>query len=114
MIRRYNEAMLNDVRPLASLGSCARLARLTLISCSDDTQEVRALLSDWRDDIAASELVFLRCSKNNYKTFFGYADDAPLQKGDQRVRGFGFPTKRPVSARRCWLSSESGRSTETD
>ncbi|GAA6008943.1 Vms1p [Rhodotorula paludigena] len=70
MIRRYNEAMLND--------------------------EVRALLSDWRDDIAASELVFLRCSKNNYKTFFGYADDAPLQKGDQRVRGFGFPTKRPT------------------
>ncbi|GAA5970787.1 hypothetical protein JCM8115_002943 [Rhodotorula mucilaginosa] len=69
-IRRYNEAMLND--------------------------EVRALLDSWSDEIRSSELVFLRCSKNNYKTFFGYSDDAPLQKGDPRIRGYGFPTKRPT------------------
>ncbi|BGP42435.1 hypothetical protein JCM10449v2_006440 [Rhodotorula kratochvilovae] len=70
MIRRHNEAALND--------------------------EVRALLQSWSDEIRSSELVFLRCSKNNYRTFFGYADDAPLEKGDPRIRGFGFPTKRPT------------------
>ncbi|GAA5878414.1 hypothetical protein JCM3774_002830 [Rhodotorula dairenensis] len=69
-IRRYNEAMLTD--------------------------EVRALLDSWSDEIESSELVFLRCSKNNYKTFFGYSDDAPLRKGDPKIRGYGFPTKRPT------------------
>ncbi|GAA5988967.1 hypothetical protein JCM10908_006250 [Rhodotorula pacifica] len=69
-IRRYNEAMLTD--------------------------EVRALLDSWSEEIQSSELVFLRCSKNNYKTFFGYSDEAPLKKGDPRIRGFGFPTKRPT------------------
>ncbi|TNY22850.1 hypothetical protein DMC30DRAFT_101545 [Rhodotorula diobovata] len=69
MIRRHNEAALTD--------------------------EVRELLSSWGDEIRSSELVFLRCSKNNYRTFFGY-DDAVLEKGDPRIRGFGFPTKRPT------------------
>lgn len=58
---------------------------------------MRELLSSWGDEIRSSELVFLRCSKNNYRTFFGY-DDAVLEKGDPRIRGFGFPTKRPVRA----------------
>lgn len=57
---------------------------------------MRELLGSWAPEIRSSELVFLRCSKNNYRTFFGYDDDAPLQKGDARIRGFGFPTKRPV------------------
>lgn len=57
---------------------------------------MRSLLDSWRDEIGSSELVFLRCSKNNYRTFFGYSDDAPLQKGDPRVRGYGLPTKRPT------------------
>ncbi|GAA5892369.1 hypothetical protein JCM8208_005804 [Rhodotorula glutinis] len=70
MIRRHNEAALTD--------------------------EVRELLGSWAPEIRSSELVFLRCSKNNYRTFFGYDDDAPLQKGDARIRGFGFPTKRPT------------------
>ncbi|GAA5836531.1 hypothetical protein JCM9279_000417 [Rhodotorula babjevae] len=70
MIRRHNEAALTD--------------------------EVRELLGSWASEIRSSELVFLRCSKNNYRTFFGYDDDAPLQKGDPRIRGFGFPTKRPT------------------
>ncbi|GAA5991077.1 hypothetical protein JCM11641_002319 [Rhodosporidiobolus odoratus] len=61
------------------------------------TDEVRELLSSWQADIDSSELVFLRCSKNNYKTFFGY-DDAVLQRGDSRMRGFTFPTRRPTIA----------------
>ncbi|GAA6062108.1 hypothetical protein JCM10212_000862 [Sporobolomyces blumeae] len=59
------------------------------------TQEVRGILDDWRDDINESELVFLRCSKTNYRTFMGY-DDAVLQRGDPRIRGFTFPTRRPT------------------
>ncbi|GAA6036489.1 hypothetical protein JCM8097_003531 [Rhodosporidiobolus ruineniae] len=59
------------------------------------TDEVRELLSSWSDDIASSELVFLRCSKNNYKTFFGY-DGAVLERGDPRIRGYTFPTRRPT------------------
>lgn len=76
-------------------------------------QEVQELLVSWTADIDASELVFLRCSKTNYKTFFGY-EKAPLDKSvsmllaplarslltpraeDPRIRGFSFPTKRPV------------------
>ncbi|KAL8278610.1 hypothetical protein RQP46_008902 [Phenoliferia psychrophenolica] len=57
--------------------------------------EVQELLVSWTADINASELVFLRCSKTNYKTFFGY-DKAPLDKKDPRIRGFSFPTKRPT------------------
>ncbi|CEQ41629.1 SPOSA6832_03364 [Sporobolomyces salmonicolor] len=68
-IRRHNEAALTD--------------------------EVRALLDSWREEVDSSELVFLRCSKNNYKTFFGY-DDAVLTRGDPRIRGYTFPTRRPT------------------
>ncbi|GAA5868966.1 hypothetical protein JCM1840_000434 [Sporobolomyces johnsonii] len=68
-IRRHNEAALTD--------------------------EVRALLDSWREEVNSSELVFLRCSKNNYKTFFGY-DDAVLTRGDPRIRGYTFPTRRPT------------------
>ncbi|SCV70362.1 BQ2448_1756 [Microbotryum intermedium] len=59
------------------------------------TEEVRELLSGWREHIEESELVFLRCSKTNYKTFFDH-DGAPIQRGDPRIRGFSFPTRRPT------------------
>ncbi|KDE03388.1 hypothetical protein MVLG_06106 [Microbotryum lychnidis-dioicae p1A1 Lamole] len=59
------------------------------------TEEVRELLSGWREHIEESELVFLRCSKTNYKTFFDH-DEAPIQRGDPRIRGFSFPTRRPT------------------
>ncbi|GAA5860137.1 hypothetical protein JCM8547_009197 [Rhodosporidiobolus lusitaniae] len=63
------------------------------------TDEVRALLLSWKSLIDDSELVFLRCSKNNYKTFFGYDGDVLSgKKGEGRVRGFTFPTRRPTIA----------------
>ncbi|KAM0786695.1 hypothetical protein ACM66B_002139 [Microbotryomycetes sp. NB124-2] len=68
-IRRYNEAMLAD--------------------------EVHEILDEWRDLIDESELVFLRCSKSNYRTFFDY-DGATLKRDDPRIRGFSFPTRRPT------------------
>ncbi|KAK4702604.1 ankyrin repeat and zinc finger domain-containing protein 1, partial [Phenoliferia sp. Uapishka_3] len=88
-IRRHNETALRD--------------------------EVQELLVSWTKEINDSELVFLRCSKTNYKTFFGY-EKAPLDKSklfpplppsfspdfftvraeDPRIRGFSFPTARPT------------------
>ncbi|GAA5946460.1 hypothetical protein JCM3765_000253 [Sporobolomyces pararoseus] len=70
-IRRHNEAALTD--------------------------EVRELLNDWREEIDDSELIFLRCSKSYYRVFMGY-DDAVLTRGDPRIRGFTFPTRRPTIA----------------
>ncbi|BGP13405.1 hypothetical protein JCM10213_008565 [Rhodosporidiobolus nylandii] len=61
------------------------------------TEEVRALLSSWQPHIDSSELVFLRCSKSNYRTFFGY-DGAVIERSDKRVRGYTFPTRRPTIA----------------
>ncbi|GAA5826024.1 hypothetical protein JCM11251_000095 [Rhodosporidiobolus azoricus] len=75
-IRRHNEQALND--------------------------EVRALLLSWQPLLLSSDLVFLRCSKSNYRTFFGY-EGSPLdlykrERGDERIRGFTFPTRRPTLA----------------
>ncbi|GAA5911276.1 hypothetical protein JCM6882_004083 [Rhodosporidiobolus microsporus] len=66
------------------------------------TDEVRALLLSWQPLIQSSELVFLRCSRSNYRTFFGY-EGSPLdrykkERGEGRIRGFGFPTRRPTLA----------------
>ncbi|KAJ8292574.1 Protein VMS1 [Rhodotorula toruloides] len=75
-IRRHNEAMLND--------------------------EVGALLTSWSSHISSSSLIFLRASKSSYKTFF--FPSSPLIRTDPRIRGFGFPTKRPTLSElgRCW------------
>jgi hypothetical protein len=48
------------------------------------SQEVRDLLGSWKDQIDDSELVFLRCSKSNYKTFFQY-DDAVLDRSESAI-----------------------------
>lgn len=58
------------------------------------SQEVGALLTSWSSHIATSQLIFLRASKSSYKTFF--FPSSPLVRGDPRIRGFGFPTKRPT------------------
>ena len=52
-IRRYNEAMLRD--------------------------EIRQLLTSWKDQVDASELVFVRAGKSSHRIFYDY-DDAVLQR----------------------------------
>lgn len=54
------------------------------------------MLASWKEHIDGSEAIFLRTSKTNYKPFFDY-DGAAMERNDQRIRGFSFPTKRPVS-----------------
>ncbi|KAM0750616.1 hypothetical protein T439DRAFT_380502 [Meredithblackwellia eburnea MCA 4105] len=59
------------------------------------TEEVQDILVQWTQEINDSEIVFLRCSKSNYKTFFDF-EKSPLDKKDPRVRGYSFPTRRPT------------------
>ena len=58
-------------------------------------EEIRALMTEWQDDLEASEKIFIRASTHAKKSFWGY-EGAVLEKGDPRVRVFPFPTRRPV------------------
>ncbi|ORY22499.1 hypothetical protein BCR39DRAFT_595761 [Naematelia encephala] len=66
-------------------------------------EEIRALLAEWADDLALSERIFLRASTHGKKSFWGY-DGAVLEKTDERIRTFPFPTRRPTVQEllRCW------------
>ncbi|WRT65711.1 uncharacterized protein IL334_002658 [Kwoniella shivajii] len=66
-------------------------------------EEIRALMIDWEEDLAASERIFIRASTHGKKSFWGY-DGAVLHKTDDRIRVFPFPTRRPTLQEllRCW------------
>ncbi|WVF65785.1 hypothetical protein IAT40_000519 [Kwoniella sp. CBS 6097] len=66
-------------------------------------EEIRALMSDWEEDLNASERIFVRASTHGKKSFWGY-EDAVIQKNDERIRVFPFPTRRPTLQEllRCW------------
>ena len=68
-IRRYNEQALTD--------------------------EVRALLRDWKALLDTSELLFIRATgATNRRTLFGPYEDQVLRANDPRIRGFPFSTRR--------------------
>ncbi|KAI9693555.1 MAG: hypothetical protein M1820_009170 [Bogoriella megaspora] len=72
-LRRYNEAAL--------------------------TSEVRQLLSDWKELISTSELLFIRATgSTNRRTLFGPYDGQILRQNDPRSRGFPFSTRRATQA----------------
>nr|XP_018264714.1 cytoplasmic protein [Kwoniella dejecticola CBS 10117]OBR86872.1 cytoplasmic protein [Kwoniella dejecticola CBS 10117] len=77
MLRRYGEAALQE--------------------------EIRALMVDWEEELAASERIFIRASTHGKKSFYGF-EGAVLQKNDERFRTFPFPTRRPTLQEllRCW------------
>lgn len=52
-------------------------------------------MDEWREDIARSELIWIRASVSNRRIFLDY-DEAPFTKRDERLRTFPFPTRRPV------------------
>ncbi|WWC87891.1 uncharacterized protein L201_002789 [Kwoniella dendrophila CBS 6074] len=66
-------------------------------------EEIRALMIDWEEDLAASERIFIRASTHGKKSFYGY-EGAVLHKNDDRFRTFPFPTRRPTldEVLRCW------------
>lgn len=59
------------------------------------TQDVRALLEDWKGLIDTSELLFIRATgSTNRRTLFGPYDGQVLRHNDTRLRGFPFSTRR--------------------
>lgn len=59
-------------------------------------EEIRQLMSDWEEDLNMSEKIFLRASTHGKRSFVGY-EGAVIDKRDERIRVFPFPTRRPVS-----------------
>ncbi|KAL8838801.1 MAG: hypothetical protein Q9176_004874 [Flavoplaca citrina] len=72
-IRRYNEAALES--------------------------EIRALLTEWKDLIDKSQLIFVRATgSSNRRTLFGPYEGQVLRQNDRRNRGFPFSTRRATQA----------------
>lgn len=72
-LRRYNEAALE--------------------------QEIRALLSEWKVLIGASQLIFVRATgSSNRRILFGPYDNQVLRQNDARNRTFPFSTRRATQA----------------
>ena len=72
-LRRYNEAAL--------------------------TNEVRALLAEWKGMIGSAELLFIRATGNtNRQTLFGQYEGQVLHQNDPRIRGFPFSTRRATQS----------------
>lgn len=62
-------------------------------------QEIRALLAEWRDLIAASQLIFVRATgSSNRRILFGPYQDQVLRQNDPRNRTFPFSTRRATQA----------------
>ncbi|KAI1611916.1 hypothetical protein EDD36DRAFT_269510 [Exophiala viscosa] len=72
-IRRYNEAALEV--------------------------DIRNVLSEWKNMIDTSELLFIRATgSTNRRTLFGPYDGQVLRSNDKRIRGFPFSTRRATQA----------------
>lgn len=61
--------------------------------------DVRGVLSEWKEMIASSELLFVRATgSTSRKTLYGPYDGQILRANDTRVRGFPFSTRRATQA----------------
>ncbi|KAK3718558.1 hypothetical protein LTR37_005062 [Vermiconidia calcicola] len=63
------------------------------------TQEVRDLLTEWKELIDSAELVFIRASgSTSRRTLFGPYEGQVLSAKDERIRGFPFNTRRATQS----------------
>ncbi|KAI5287188.1 hypothetical protein KEM54_006179 [Ascosphaera aggregata] len=61
--------------------------------------DVRNVLSEWKEWIDTSELIFVRATGNtNRRVLFGPYDGQVLRHNDERIRGIPFSTKRPTQS----------------
>ncbi|KAI0031277.1 hypothetical protein K488DRAFT_52396 [Vararia minispora EC-137] len=84
----------NDNAKSKAVSAGAMLRRYGEQALRDD---IRNLLSDWADEIQQCERIWIRASASNRKIFLDY-EGAVLKKGDDRLRTFPFPTRRPTQA----------------
>lgn len=62
-------------------------------------QEIRALLSEWRELISDSQLIFVRATgSSNRRILFGPYENQVLRQNDPRNRTFPFSTRRATQA----------------
>jgi hypothetical protein len=90
-LRRYNEAALE--------------------------KDIRELLSDWKQMIETSELLFIRATgKTNRKILFDRYEGQVLKQNDPRVRGFPFNTRRATQGElmRCFKELTRVKVSEVD
>lgn len=63
------------------------------------TEEVRALLGEWKEWIDSSELLFIRATgSTNRRTLYGPYEGQVLSSRDERIRGFPFSTRRATQS----------------
>ncbi|PIL25091.1 hypothetical protein GSI_12980 [Ganoderma sinense ZZ0214-1] len=85
---------INDNAKSKAVSAGAMLRRYGEQALRDD---IRNLLTDWADEIHDCERIFIRASVSNRRIFLDY-EGAVIEKGDERLRGFPFPTRRPTQA----------------
>lgn len=92
---------VNDNSKGAAISAGAILRRYGEQALRDD---IRNLLLDWADDIQDCERIWLRASVSNRRIFLDY-ENCVINKGDDRLRTFPFPTRRPTQSElvRCLL-----------
>ncbi|KAG2122118.1 hypothetical protein DEU56DRAFT_832845 [Suillus clintonianus] len=92
---------VNDNSKGAAISAGAMLRRYGEQALRD---EIRNLLQDWADDIQDCERIWLRASVSNRRIFLDY-ENCVINKGDDRLRTFPFPTRRPTQSElvRCLL-----------
>ncbi|KAL4063165.1 hypothetical protein V8B97DRAFT_1955867 [Scleroderma yunnanense] len=92
---------INDNSKGAAISAGAMLRRYGEQALRDD---IRNLLQDWADDIQDCERIWIRASVSNRRIFLDY-DGCVINKGDDRLRTFPFPTRRPTQSElsRCLL-----------
>ncbi|KAG0709205.1 hypothetical protein DFH29DRAFT_793874 [Suillus ampliporus] len=92
---------VNDNSKGAAISAGATLRRYGEQALRDD---IRNLLQDWAEDIQDCERIWIRASVSNRRIFFDY-ENCVINKGDDRLRTFPFPTRRPTQSElvRCLL-----------
>lgn len=91
----------NDNTKSKAVSAGAMLRRYGEQALRDD---IRNLLQDWAEEIDECERIFIRASISNRRIFLDY-ENAVILKGDERLRTFPFPTRRPTQSEllRCLL-----------
>ncbi|KAI0350675.1 hypothetical protein OH77DRAFT_1430671 [Trametes cingulata] len=85
---------INDNSKNKAISAGAMLRRYGEQALRDD---IRNLLSDWAEEIHECERIWIRASVSNRRIFLDY-EGAVIEKGDDRLRTFPFPTRRPTQA----------------
>ena len=86
----------NDAAKGAAHSAGSSLRRYNEIALE---QDIRALLTEWKDSINSCQLIFVRATgSSNRRIFFGPYDGQVLRQNDPRNRTFPFSTRRATQS----------------